>query len=64
MLFDETYAYRKSNKVAILIPNMDIKTYLYENKKLIEVEEDLTLEQEALALIYILDDMYKNRSFK
>ena len=64
MLFDETYAYRKGNKVAILIPNMDIKTYLYENKKLIEVEEDLTLEQEALALIYILDDMYKNRSFK
>ncbi|MDX4058179.1 hypothetical protein Q6A77_05805 [Aliarcobacter skirrowii] len=64
MLFDETYAYRKGNKVAILIPNMDIKTYLYENKKLIEVEEDLTLEQEALALIYILDDMYKNRSYR
>ncbi|RXJ97208.1 sulfatase [Arcobacter sp. AHV-9/2010] len=64
MLFDETYAYRKNNRVAILIPNMDIKTYLYEDKKLIEVEEDLLLEQEALALIYILDDMYKNRSFK
>ena len=50
--------------IKLLFPNMDIKTYLYENKKLIEVEEDLTLEQEALALIYILDDMYKNRSFK
>ncbi|MEV9594768.1 LTA synthase family protein [Aliarcobacter butzleri] len=64
MIFDEIYAYRKEDKVAILVPNMPIKTYLYKDKKLIEIENDLVLEKEALALIYVLDDMYKNKSYK
>ena len=64
MLFDEIYAYRKEDKVAILVPNMPIKTYLYKDKKLIEIEEDSLLEKEALSLIYVLDDMYKNKSYK
>lgn len=64
MIFDEIYAYRKEDKVAILVPNMPIKTYLYKDKKLIETENDLVLEKEALALIYVLDDMYKNKSYK
>ena len=29
-----------------------------------EIENDLVLEKEALALIYVLDDMYKNKSYK
>ena len=64
MLFDEIYAYRKEDKVAILVPNMPIKTYLYKDKKLLEIEEDSILEKEALSLIYVLDDMYKNKSYK
>lgn len=64
MIFDEIYAYRKEDKVAILVPNMPIKTYLYKDKKLIEIENDLVLEKEALALIYVLDDIYKNKSYK
>ncbi len=64
MIFDEIYAYRKEDKVAILVPNMPIKTYLYTDKKLIEIKNDLVLEKEALALIYVLDDMYKNKSYK
>ncbi len=64
MIFDEIYAYRKEDKVVILVPNMPIKTYLYKDKKLIEIENDLVLEKEALSLIYVLDDMYKNKSYK
>lgn len=64
MIFDEIYAYRKEDKVAILVPNMPIKTYLYKDKELTEIENDLVLEKEALALIYVLDDMYKNKSYK
>ncbi|UWY59739.1 LTA synthase family protein [Aliarcobacter butzleri] len=64
MIFDEIYAYRKEDKVAILVPNMRIKTYLYKDKKLTEIENDSVLEKEALALIYVLDDMYKNKSYK
>ena len=55
---------QEEDKVAILVPNMPIKTYLYKEKKLIEIEEDPILEKEALALIYVLDDMYKNKTFK
>lgn len=64
MLFDETYAYRKANNVVILIPNMPTKTYIYKDKNLIEIKHNEELEKEALALIYVLDDMYKNRYYK
>ena len=60
MLFDEIYAYRKGDKVAVLVPNLSAKTFLYKDKKLVNE----LLEKEALALIYVLDDMYKNRSYK
>ena len=64
MLFDEIYAYRKGDKVAVLVPNLSAKTFLYKDKKLVNIEKDELLEKEALALIYVLDDMYKNRSYK
>src|SRR5574344_2001556 len=49
MLFDEIYAYRKGDKVAILVPNLPAKTFLYKDKKLINIEKDELLEKEALA---------------
>ena len=64
MLFDEIYAYRKEDKVVVLIPNMPPKTYTYKDKKLLEEKSDSILEKEALALVYVLDDMYKNKSYK
>lgn len=64
MLFDETYAYRKNDTVVILIPDMPIKTYTYKDKKLIEIPHNEEQEKEALALIYVLDDMYQNKSYK
>lgn len=64
MLFDEIYAYRKGDKVAILVPNLPTKTFLYKDKKLVNTEKDELLEKEALALIYVLDDMYKNKAYK
>lgn len=64
ILFDDIYTYRKENIVTILVPNKQAKTYIYKDKKLIEREYDETLQKEALALIYVLDDMYKNRSYK
>jgi len=64
MLFDEIYAYRKENKVAILVPNMPAKTYEYKDKNLNEINHDEILEKEALALVYILNDMYQNRTYK
>lgn len=64
MLFDEIYAYRKGNKVAVLVPSLPTKTYEYKNKRLVEIEEDLLLEKEALAIVYVLDDMYQKKLYK
>ena len=64
MLFDEIYAYRKGNKVAILIPNLLSKTYEYKNEKLIEIAKDELLEKEGLAILYVLNDMYENKLYK
>ena len=64
MLFDEIYAYRKGNKVAILIPNLPSKTYEYKNEKLIEIAKDELLEKEGLAILYVLNDMYENKLYK
>lgn len=64
MLFDEIYAYRKGNKVAILVPNLPSKTYEYKNEKLIEIAKDELLEKEGLAILYVLNDMYENKLYK
>ncbi|WP_198304661.1 LTA synthase family protein [Arcobacter vandammei] len=64
MIFDETYAYRKGDNISILVPNLPSKTYEYKDKKLVEIPNNENLQKEALALIYILDDMYKNKSYK
>lgn len=64
MLFDETFAYRKKEKVAILVPNLAPQTYIYENSRLKLIENDLTLEKEALALVYVIDDMYNKKLYR
>ena len=64
MLFDEIYAYRKGNKVAILVQNLPSKTYEYKNEKLIEIAKDELLEKEGLAILYVLNDMYENKLYK
>jgi sortase (surface protein transpeptidase) len=64
MLFNDTYALRKGEKVAVLIPNAQPQTYLYKEKKLVATEHDLALEKAALALIYVLDDMYEKKLYR
>jgi phosphoglycerol transferase MdoB-like AlkP superfamily enzyme len=64
MLFNDTYALRKGEKVAVLIPNTQPQTYLYQEKKLVPTEHDLVLERAALALIYVLDDMYEKKLYR
>ncbi|MDY0116117.1 MAG: LTA synthase family protein [Sulfurimonadaceae bacterium] len=64
MQFNDTYALRKGGKVAILEPNIAPQTYIYENKKLILAPKDEALEQAALALIVILEDLYDKKLYK
>ncbi len=64
MLFDEIYAYRKGDYVAILVPNLPASTYIYKDNKLKPIEKNEELEKEALSLIYVLDDMYNKKLYK
>ncbi|RXJ84992.1 sulfatase [Arcobacter cloacae] len=64
MLFNDTYALRKDNEVAVLLPNKEAKTFYYKDSKLQEKEHNKYLENEALALIHVLSDMYEKKLYK
>lgn len=64
MLFNDTYALRKDNEVAVLLPNKEAKTFYYKDSKLQEKEHNKDLENEALALIHVLSDMYEKKLYK
>lgn len=64
MQFNDYYALRKENKVAILRPNKPAVTFLYENKKLIKTTSDKQLEKELLAFILTIDHMYNKKLYK
>ena len=49
----------EKDKVAILVPNMPIKTYLYKDKKTYRNRRRFSFRKRSFSLIYVLDDMYK-----
>lgn len=64
MQFDQTYALKVNNKVAIIQPNKKASTYLYENKHLKPVISDLQLQNDALAFVLTLDYLYQKKLYQ
>jgi len=64
MQFNENYALRVGNKVAIIIPNQPAKTYNYVNKHLEETGHDEELEKDALAFIITLNHLYDKQYYQ
>jgi len=64
MKFNDTYALRKRDKIAIIEPNVAPQSYIYKDKKLLPTEHDTNLEKAALALITILEDMYDKKLYR
>ena len=60
MQFNDYYALRKDDKVAVIRPGKEALTFTYQNEKLNPVEHDIDLEQDALAFILTLDYLYNN----
>jgi phosphoglycerol transferase MdoB-like AlkP superfamily enzyme len=60
MQFNDYYALRQDDKVAIIRPNKEPLTFLYKNKRLNATTHDKVLEQDALAFVVTLDFLYKN----
>jgi phosphoglycerol transferase MdoB-like AlkP superfamily enzyme len=64
MMFNDTFALRDHNKVAILQPNKEPLTFTYENNHLKAAPHDKELERDTLAFITVMDDMYNKKLFR
>jgi phosphoglycerol transferase MdoB-like AlkP superfamily enzyme len=60
MQFNDYYALREDNKVAVIRPGKEALTFIYRDEKLHPIEHDIDLEQDALAFILTLDHIYNN----
>jgi phosphoglycerol transferase MdoB-like AlkP superfamily enzyme len=64
MQFNENYALRVGNKVAVLVPNKKAQTYIYKDKHLVKTKHDKELERDALAFVTALNYLYDKQKYK
>ncbi|HEX5710442.1 MAG TPA: LTA synthase family protein, partial [Sulfuricurvum sp.] len=64
MMFNDTFALRVGNKVAIVQPNKEALTFAYENEHLKNLPHDVELEKDALAFVKVMDDLYNKKLFQ
>jgi len=64
MQFNENYALRVGNKVAVLVPHKKAQTYIYKNERLIKTKHDKELEKDALAFVTTLNYLYDKQKYK
>jgi len=64
MMFNDNFALRDHEKVAIIQPNKEALTFTYENEHLKLSPHDKELERDALAFVTVMDDMYNKKLFR
>ena len=64
MQFNDNYALRVENKIAVITPNSKPLSFLYKNQKLIPTKNDIELQKNVLAFIIVLNHMYQNKLYK
>lgn len=64
MQFNENYALRVGDKVAIVRPQKPAETFIYVEKHLVPTEHDEELEKDALAFVIGLNHLYDKRLFR
>ncbi|MDP1784400.1 MAG: LTA synthase family protein, partial [Sulfuricurvum sp.] len=64
MMFNDTFALRVHDKVAIIQPNKPPLSFTYENEHLQNAPHDHELEKDALAFVKVLDDLYNKKLFR
>jgi hypothetical protein len=64
MQFNENYALRIGNKVAVVRPGKTAETYRYEDQHLVPEKHDKALEKNALAFVVGLNYLYDKQLFK
>ncbi len=64
MQFNENYALRVKDKVAVVVPNQPAQTYKYVNEHLKPIEHDIELEKDALAFVVTLNYLYDKQLYR
>lgn len=64
MMFNDTFALRDHDKVAIIQPNKEALTFTYADEHLKPAPHDKELERDALAFITVMDDMYNKKLYR
>jgi phosphoglycerol transferase MdoB-like AlkP superfamily enzyme len=64
MQFNDFYALREGNRVAVVRPNKNPQTFIYENAHLKPIVSDHELETDALAFVLALDHLYDKKLYK
>ncbi|MDQ7084896.1 MAG: LTA synthase family protein [Sulfurovum sp.] len=63
MQFNENYALRIGNKVAVVRPRHKAETFAYINKRLVPIAQDVELEKDALAFVIGLNYLYDKQKY-
>jgi phosphoglycerol transferase MdoB-like AlkP superfamily enzyme len=64
MQFNETYALRVGNRVAVVQPSQPAQTFEYKDNHLIAIKDDIELEKDALAFVLGLNYLYDKQKFR
>ena len=64
MQFNDRYALRVDNTVAVLRPNTKPLTFKYEGKHLIPIASNVELEKDVLAFVLVLNHIYQERLYR
>ncbi len=64
MQFNDRYALRFHDKVAVAVPNKPLQTFKYENKRLKLISHDEELQKDLMAFILVLNEIYQNKLYK
>ena len=64
MQFNDTFALRIGDKVAVLRPEKEALTFIYQNEKMLPAEHDSELEKKALAFILTMNHLYEKRLYQ
>lgn len=64
MQFNDTYALRAADHVAVLQPSKDPLTFRYADNRLAPVQHDRELEKDALAMVLTLNHLYEDRLYQ
>jgi len=64
MQFNENYALRVGNRVAVVVPSQPAETYEYVGEHLKAIEHDEELERDALAFVITLNHLYDKQLYR